>query len=149
MRLINYLFILVMIVTLGSSTIKPNGETQYEAFAPDGIPFVVADSAFMPDMKGNHRAVVKVDKTELNAVVATIPWRRPDLRPEAKKVVVYGAKSGKEIINVHVLEFSSEKGKIAFQPIASESEYYIYYLPYKFRRKWDDARYGKPWNDYL
>ena len=149
MRIINYLFILVMIMTLGSSNIKPNGETQYEAFAPDGIPFVVADTAFMPDMKGNHRAVVKVNKPDLDAVVVTIPWRRPDLRPETKKVVVYGVKSGKEIVNVHVLEFTSEKGKIVFQPLVGESEYYIYYLPYKFRRKWDDARYGKPWNDYL
>lgn len=23
------------------------------------------------------------------------------------------------------------------------------YLPYKFRKGWDDARYGEPWNDYL
>ena len=48
-----------------------------------------------------------------------------------------------------ILEFSSEKGRIAFEPQADETEYYIYYLPYQFRRKWDDARYGKPWNDYL
>jgi len=27
--------------------------------------------------------------------------------------------------------------------------YYIYYLPYKYRKGWNDARYGKPWNDYL
>jgi hypothetical protein len=63
--------------------------------------------------------------------------------------VVYGVKSGEEIKNVHVLEFSAEEGKIAFQPLAGETEYYVYYLPYSFRRKWDDARYGKPWNDYL
>ena len=126
MRLIYCLVIFTLIAGLGCSTIKPNGETQFEAFAPDGIPFVVADSAFMPDMKGNHRAVVSVDKPELNAVVVTIPWRRPDLRPETKKIVVYGVKSGKEISNVHVLAFSSEKGKIAFQPIDGESEYYVY-----------------------
>lgn len=145
----NYLLLVIMIVTLGCSDIKPNGDTQYQSFAPDGIPFVVADSAFLPNMKGNHRAVVRIDKSGLDAVVVNIPWRRPDLRPETKKIVVYGVKSGKEVVNVHVLEFSSEKGKIAFQPIVGESEYYFYYLPYKFRRKWDDARYGKPWNDYL
>lgn len=103
----------------------------------------------MPDMKGNHWAVVKVVNPDLNAVVATIPWRRPDLRPETKKVVVYGVKTGKEVVNVKVLEFSVEKGRIAFQPQVGETEYYVYYLPYKFRKGWDDARYGKPWNDYL
>jgi len=149
-----YLLLFSLILALGSLTFKlngqiPNGQTPYEPFAPDGIPFVVADSAFMTDMKGNHRAVVKIDQSDLNAVVATIPWRRPDLRPETKKVVVYGVKTGKEVVNVHILEFSAEKGRIAFQPLAGETEYYVYYLPYKFRRGWDDARYGKPWNDYL
>jgi hypothetical protein len=149
-----YLLLFSLIVALGSSTFKlygqiPNGQTPYEPFAPDGIPFVVADSAFMTDMKGNHRAIVKVNNPALNAVIATILWRRPDLRPETKKVVVYGVKTGKEVVNVKVLEFSAEKGSIAFQPTAGETDYYIYYLPYKFRRGWDDARYGKPWNDYL
>ena len=149
-----YLLLFILVATLVSSTFRINGQipnrhTPYEPFAPDGIPFVVADSAFMPDMKGNHRAVVKVNKSYLDAVVATIPWRRPDLRPETKKIVVYSAATGKEIANVVVLEFSAEKGRIAFQPMAGETDYYIYYLPYKFRRRWDDARYGAPWNDYL
>lgn len=144
-----YLLLIGVIVTFGSSVSRLNAQTSFESFAPDGIPFVVADTAFMPDMKGNHRAVVKINKSDLNAVVATIPWRRPDLRPETKKVVVYGVKTGKEVLNVKVLEFSSEKGKIAFQPQVGETGYYVYYLPYKFRKGWDDARYGEPWNDYL
>lgn len=148
------LLLISLIVALGSSGFKlygqiPNGQTPYEPFAPDGIPFVVADSAFMPNMKGNHRAVVAVVNPDLKAVVATIPWRRPDLRPETKKMVVYGVKTGKEVVNVKVLEFSSEKGKIVFQPQVGETEYYVCYLPYKFRKGWDDARYGEPWNDYL
>ncbi len=149
-----YLLLVSLIVALGSSIFKlhgqtPNGHTPYVPFEPDGIQFVVADSAFMPDMKGNHRAVVKVVNSNMKAVVATIPWRRPDLRPETKKVVVYGVKTGKEVMNVKVLEFSAEKGRIAFQPQVGETGYYVYYLPYKFRRGWDDARYGEPWNDYL
>ena len=149
-----YWRLFILLTLFGSSTLILkgqiiNGQTPFDSFAPDGIPFVVADSAFMPDMKGNHRAVVKVVNSALKSVVVDIPWRRPDLRPETKKVVVYGAKSGKEILNVHVLEFSSEKGRIAFQPNPGETNYYVYYLPYKFRRLWDDARYGKPWNDYL
>jgi hypothetical protein len=43
-----------------------------------------------------------------------------------KKVVIFGVKSGKEIKNVKVLEFSVEEGKIAFQPQAGETEYYVY-----------------------
>ena len=149
-----YLLLISLILALGSSIFQlygqiPNGKTPFEPFSPDGIPFIVADSAFMPDMKGNHRAVVKVSNPNYNAVVATIPWRRPDLRPETKKLVVYGVKTAKEVVNVKVLEFSAEVGRIAFQPMAGETAYYIYYLPYKFRRGWDDARYGKPWNDYL
>ncbi len=144
-----YLPLISLVVMLGCSPNKPDGESQFQSFAPDVVPFVVADSAFLPDGKGNHRAVVRVDNPELNAVVVTVPWRRPDLRPETKKIVVYGATSGEEIVNVHVLEFSSEKGEIAFKPQAGEKDYFVYYLPYTFRRRWDDARYGKPWNDYL
>lgn len=144
-----YFLLISAIVIFGNSTLKLNAQTSFEPFAPDGIPFVVSDSDFLPDMKGNHRAVVRINISNLDAVVATIPWRRPDLRPETKKVVVYGIRTGKEVLNVKVLEFSSEKGKIAFQPQAGETGYYVYYLPYKFRRNWDDARYGKPWNDYL
>lgn len=144
-----YLLLIGAILALGCSSKKPNGQTAFKAFAPDGIPFVVADSAFMPDSKGNHRAVVKISKSDLDAVMVNIPWRRPDLRPETKKVVVYGVHTGKEVLNVKVLEFSSEKGKIVFQPQAGETDYYVYYLPYKFRKGWDDARYGEPWNDYL
>ncbi|MBP8789927.1 MAG: hypothetical protein KBH01_00690 [Breznakibacter sp.] len=144
-----YLLLVSFIATFAVYRSFADGKEQYRPFAPDGVPFVVADSAFMPDMKGNHRAVVKVSDPTVNSVVVTIPWRRPDLRPETKKVVIYGVRSGKEITNVSILEFSSEKGKIAFQPLAGETEYYVYYLPYKFRRGWDDARYGEPWNDYL
>ena len=37
-----------------------DGDSQYLPFAPDGIPFVVADSMWKADMQGNHRAVVEV-----------------------------------------------------------------------------------------
>jgi hypothetical protein len=90
----NYLLLISVLVMLGCSKNIPNGESQFEAFAPDGIPFVVADSSFLPDRKGNHRAVVKIGNLDQNAVVASIPWRRPDLRPETKKVVVYGMMPG-------------------------------------------------------
>jgi hypothetical protein len=144
-----YLLSICLLYLIVSCSVSPRETTTFEPFAPDGIPFVVADSAFMPDMKGNHRALVSVDDTKEIAVVATIPWRRPDLRPETKKVVIFTKESHKEIENVKVMGLSSESGKIVFQPEPGQTEYYIYYLPYKFRRGWGDARYGKPWNDYL
>lgn len=130
--------------------IAPDGDSQYRSFAPDGIPFVVADSMWQADQHGNHRAVVQVDGAQgRNAVQVRLPWRRPDLRPETKKVVVVDARSGKEIRNVRVSDFSAESATVAFEPVAGDGLYYVYYLPYKYRKGWDDARYGNPWNDYL
>lgn len=131
------------IKTLGS----PNGDSQYQSYAPDGIPFIIVDTPWVANMQGNHRAVVSVNNTK--AVLVELPWRRPDLRPETKKIVVVDATTNKEIKNVLVRELTNESGTIVFEPITVSGEYYIYYLPYKFREKWDDARYGEPWNDYL
>lgn len=139
---------LLFLVSCTSSSVSPDGESQYKSFAPDGIPFLVADSAWKADMQGNHRAVVHVDD-KAAAVVAELPWRRPDLRPETKKIVVVDAKTGENIQNVYIQTLTSEKGVVAFEPLTVPGDYYIYYLPYKYRKGYDDARYGKPWNDYL
>ncbi len=126
-----------------------DGNSQYLPYTPDNIPFTIADSTWSADLHGNHRAVVFVDDLNKSAVEVFLPWRRADLRPETKKVVVVNAKTGENIKNVYIRSFSSESANIVFEPQTSSDTYYIYYLPYKFRRKWDDARYGKPWNDYL
>ena len=39
--------------------------SQYEPFAPDGVPFCVADTAWDADGLGSHRAVVEVKETSL------------------------------------------------------------------------------------
>lgn len=139
-----------MFVVLFPKTETLNGDSQYLPFAPDGIPFMVADSMWRADMQGNHRAVVQVSDINGNtAVKAVLPWRRPDLRPETKKIIVVDAQTGQEIRNVEVSDFSSESGTVIFEPVSGKGLYYIYYLPYKYRKGWGDARYGKPWNDYL
>ncbi|MDR3269283.1 MAG: DUF6067 family protein, partial [Tannerella sp.] len=148
----NLIFILTSLLIIGSCTAPSlDGENQYQSFAPDGIPFAVADSAWDVDGTGNHRAVVSVKQPESgrDAVIATLPWRRPDRQPETKKIVVVDATTGREIQNVSVIDLSAEKGVIAFQPATVPGDYYIYYMPYKFRKAHGDARYGKPWNDYL
>lgn len=131
-----------------SETINyPDGESQYQPYAPDGIPFVIAKLPWKADMQGNHRATVFAENSK--AVLAELPWRRPDVRPETKKVIVVDSATNTIIKNVLVKELTSEKGVIVFEPLTVPGNYYIYYLPYKFRKGWDDARYGKPWNDYL
>lgn len=149
-KYISFLFLFICFISCHSNESGPDGESQYRAYAPDGIPFMIAETSWKADGFGNHRAVVRVnEKTDADAVVAELPWRRPDMRPETKKVIVVDAATGNEIDNVKVIDFSSEKGSIAFQPITVPGEYYIYYLPYKYRKGWGDARYGEPWNDYI
>ena len=145
------LLLITLITTLGGCSNRasfPDGKSQYQEFSPDGIPFVITQTPWDVDGSGNHRAVVLVSDIQADAVIATLPWRRPDMRPETKRIIVTNARTGENIRNVTVLELTPETGKIAFQP-REAGEYYIYYLPYKFRKRSDDARYGKPWNDYL
>ena len=125
-----------------------DGNSRYRSFAPDGIPFKVADSQWKVDNRGHHRAVVKVEDDTSEGVVARLPWRRPDLRIDTKKIIVTDFEDN-EIKDVAVTEMTSELGEVVFRPSAGPGEYYIYYLPYKWRSQYGDARYGKPWNDYL
>lgn len=145
-----YITLLSCLLACSPKPAALDGDSQYLPFAPDGIPFVVADSMWKADMQGNHRAVVEVTGAkEQKAVQVYLPWRRPDLRPETKKVVVVDAQSGSEVKNVSVSDFSAESATVTFEPVSGDGIYYVYYLPYKYRKGWNDARYGKPWNDYL
>lgn len=131
----------------------PDGESQYIDFVSDGISFTIADSAWDFDSLGNHRALVTVGDIiqagTVDAVQVILPWRRPDMRPETKGIVVIDAQTRQKIRNVSIISFSSEKGIVAFQPQTIPGIYEVYYLPAKFRQRWGDARYGEPWNDYL
>lgn len=132
----------------GRKTEGYDGESLYESYAPDGVPWVVAEQPWVADMHGNHRVVVEVEGEKTKTVLAELMWRRPDLRPETKKILVEDATTGATIKNVLVEELTAEKGSIVFETTPSK-KYYIYYLPYKYRKGWNDARYGEPWNDYL
>ena len=136
-----------LLVTVSVSAAAPDGGSRYRTFAPDGVPVRIAENAWEMDQHGNHRAVVEVSG-EADAVCAVLPWRRPDLRIETKKIKVTDAQDN-EIKDVAVLSMTSDEGTVAFRPTAGPGTYYIYYLPCVFRRGWNDARYGKPWNDYL
>ncbi|MCO5240830.1 MAG: DUF6067 family protein [Chitinophagaceae bacterium] len=126
-----------------------DGKSQFKPFKPDTAPYVIADSLWNVDSLGNHRAIVNVKDPSQDAVLVLLPWRRPDRRPETKRIVVIDNKTGRKVKNVHAFTITNEEGVIAFEPENGSEEYAVYYLPYKFREKWGDARYGKPWNDYL
>lgn len=79
------------------------------------------------DSLGNHRVIVSVDKPA-DAVLATIDWRRRDLNPEAKNLIVVDAATGERITNVCRFTIDRERGKVVFQPQTVPGEYYIYYL---------------------
>ena len=79
------------------------------------------------DSLGNHWVIVSVDKPA-DAVLATIDWRRRDLNPEAKNLIVVDAATGERITNVCRFTIDREQGEVVFQPQTVPGEYYIYYL---------------------
>ncbi|MDH4196409.1 MAG: DUF6067 family protein, partial [Candidatus Aminicenantes bacterium] len=116
---------------------------------------------------GNHRAVVRVElppppppakgkgkKTapkaapvvKPSAVRAHIPWRRRDLEPEKKGLIVIDAASGNRVANVHAAAVTREYGDIVFEPATVPGDYYIYYLPYKSegRKNYPNVKYIPP-----
>lgn len=59
--------------------------------------------------------IVSVDKPA-DAVLATIDWRRRDLNPEAKNLIVVDAATGERITNVCRFTIDRERGEVVFQP---------------------------------
>lgn len=82
------------------------------------------------DSLGNHRAVVRFDGPG-NIARVVIPWRRRDLHPEIKKIILQDAKTGQLILNQTTGTISRESGEIFFEPVSGRGNYYVYYLPYR------------------
>lgn len=139
------LYAAALLTLVACNPSAPDGESQFTTFAPDGIPFVIAETTWDPDMQGNHRAVVSTDVT--GAVKAELPWRRADMRPETKTIFVVNAATGKRLDNSAILSLTAEQGSVAFEA-PTKGEYYIYYMPYKFPKGYNDARYYVH-NDYI
>jgi tetratricopeptide (TPR) repeat protein len=79
------------------------------------------------DTLGNHRVVLRVDKPA-DVVWAHIPWRRRDLAPERKQLVVVEGRTGGRVLNLVRIDINRETGDIAFEA-PSAGLYYVYYLP--------------------
>ncbi len=117
---------------------------------------------------GNHRAVVRVEAsttpkalspkkgakkavaapviTKPTAVRVIIPWRRRDLDPDQKNLIVVDAASGDWIPNVLPLAVDREHGDIVFEPRTVPGDYFVYYMPYKSegRKNYPNVRYDPP-----
>lgn len=101
---------------------------------------------------GNHRAVIHVaapaaaapDKPALARVV--IPWRRADLEPEKKNVIVVDASTGGRVVKVLPVRIGREAAEFLFEPRTVPGDYYFYFLPYKSegRKNYPNVRYDPP-----
>lgn len=108
----------------------------------DVVPYGV-DS--WPVELGNHRAVVEVDRPA-EAILVDLPWRRRDLDPDQKAVLVFDAGTGKRIANAVTVSVTPVRGQVVFQPSAAPGKYYIYYLPLSrpAEESYTQATYARP-----
>lgn len=99
---------------------------------------------------GNHRAVVRVE-VATEAVRVHIPWRRPDLEPEKKEIVLVDAATGTRIANVARVAITRESGDLVFQPRTAPGDVHVYFLPFQMtgRSNYPTVEYPKPvdWAD--
>jgi hypothetical protein len=117
---------------------------------------------------GNHRVVIRVEapappsaplpkkrgaKAPAAPAVAKpavvqvrIPWRRRDLAPERKGVIVVDATTGERVMNVLPLAVTREIGFLLFEPKTVPGDYYVYFMPYKSegRKNYPNTRYDPP-----
>jgi len=107
------------------------------------IPYSNCTNCWAPDSLGNHRVVINFSGTGKIAKVI-IPWRRRDLNPENKRVIIQDAKTLQKITNVKLGALNRESGEIYFEPTSGSGIYYVYYLPYK-----NEGRSNYPKGIYL
>jgi hypothetical protein len=84
---------------------------------------------------GNHRAVINVPH-KADAVWAHIAWRRRDVDPDKKRLIIVDAKTGTRIKFILAAEIQREYGDLVFQPATAPGDYYVYYLPYERALSW-------------
>ena len=96
------------------------------------------------DTLGNHRAVLKVAE-KADAVWGHIEWRRRDLEPEKKNIVVTDD-AGKKLTNLLRINVNRSYGDLVFQAPAAGT-YYVYYLPFVSKgRNYPVVTYPAPAN---
>jgi len=82
-----------------------------------------------PHELGDVRVVVSVPEGH-GTVRVHIPWRRRDIDPQAKEIIVRDAKTGKSVENIAIIAVNREFGDLVFESSTSPATYEIYYMPY-------------------
>ena len=144
----NLFLVLLMMAVLKVSAY--DADSQFETYAPDGVPFGVTQETWTADGLGNHRAVVQVSNAAgAKAVRATLKWRRPDQKTNLTSFVIVGAQSGERVAHFWAEERTNEQGIVWFEPLAGEDTYWIYYMPFNLRKGSAECRFMWDYNDYI
>jgi len=108
-----------------------------EAPAPPALPLVKKRSA---------KAAAAPASAKPAVVQVRIPWRRRDLAPEIKNVIVVDASTGERITNVLPLAVTREIGYLLFEPKTVPGDYYVYFMPYRSegRKNYPNVKYDLP-----
>lgn len=89
------------------------------------VPYAVAD---WPTKYGNHRAAVKTSGTG-QAVWVHLPWRLQQYDASSHDIIVM-APGDVRIKNVYRARIDTESADLVFEPLAGNTDYWIYYFPY-------------------
>jgi hypothetical protein len=93
--------------------------------APSEIPY--GTGTWDAGVYGNHRALIMVS-AKADAVFVRIPWRRRDLDPEHKNIVILDAATQARVRNLSRMSINREYGDLVFQPVSGPGVYAVYYL---------------------
>lgn len=77
---------------------------------------------------GNHRAVIHVTGNQPVAK-GNLLWRRRDMNPEKKMMILIDSLTGQTVKNVSYYHINRESCSLYFQHQSGSSTYYLYYLP--------------------
>ena len=97
------------------------------------------------DTFGNHRVVIRANQ-KADAVWVHIQWRRRDVDPEKKNILLIDAQTGTRIKNLCRVDINREFGNLVFQPLTVPGEYYVYYMPHVMsgRSNYPSVTYPEP-----
>jgi len=80
---------------------------------------------------GNHRILLDVDDSVSGYVQVNIPWRRPDINPTEKAVIILEEDRAVVVKSTLLGDSNNEFGHIVFETLEGASRYYVYYLPHR------------------
>lgn len=91
------------------------------------LKYISGNNSWNTDSLGDHRVAVQFNGTG-KVAKTVVEWRRRDPDPEAKRIIVQDAQTGKKINNVKIEMVNNEKGTVLFEPVSGKGRYYLYYL---------------------